>query len=89
VGYSDLAPPARNDWVAEANALIRTMAREEDAFVVDLHAAFTRREPLLPVRRPRAPEPGRPRADRTAFFEAITRPRTRAVGFVLLRKAGA
>ncbi|HET8646712.1 MAG TPA: SGNH/GDSL hydrolase family protein [Vicinamibacteria bacterium] len=38
-----LNPAERNGWVAAVNERIRVMAREEGAFLVDLHRAFTRR----------------------------------------------
>jgi lysophospholipase L1-like esterase len=37
-----LAPAGRNDWIAAVNDRIRVMAREEGAFMVDLHATFMR-----------------------------------------------
>jgi lysophospholipase L1-like esterase len=40
VGYDARAPESRNEWVAEMNDLIKAMAFEEEALVVDLHAAF-------------------------------------------------
>jgi lysophospholipase L1-like esterase len=40
VGYDGRATEARNEWVAEMNDLIKAMAIEEGALVVDLHAAF-------------------------------------------------
>ena len=39
-GYDFRTPPERNVWVSDMNALIRPMAREEGALLVDLHAAF-------------------------------------------------
>src|SRR6202008_1850161 len=40
VGSNANATPARDEWVARANALFRAMAREEGATLVDLHAAL-------------------------------------------------
>ena len=40
VGNDPRAPESRGEWVVEMNELIRAMAREEGALVVDLHAAF-------------------------------------------------
>jgi lysophospholipase L1-like esterase len=40
VGFDGRAPAARDDWVAEMNQLIRAMAIEEGALVVDHYAAF-------------------------------------------------
>ena len=36
----NLNPPERNDWVEQMDGLIRPMAREEGAVLVDLYAAF-------------------------------------------------
>jgi lysophospholipase L1-like esterase len=44
-----LTPAGRNDWVAAVNDRIRSMAREEGAFLVDLHAAFMRQPSLPPL----------------------------------------
>jgi lysophospholipase L1-like esterase len=44
-----LTPPGRNDWVAAINERIRVMAREEGAFLVDLHATFMRQPSLPPL----------------------------------------
>lgn len=40
VGNDNRAPESRGEWVVEMNEMIRAMAREEDALLVDLHAAF-------------------------------------------------
>jgi lysophospholipase L1-like esterase len=37
-----LNPESRNKWVSDVNDLIRVMAREEGAFLVDLHQNFVR-----------------------------------------------
>lgn len=42
VGNDFRASPQRNSWVAAQNDNIRRMASEEDAVLVDLHAAFER-----------------------------------------------
>ena len=39
-GFDANVPPARNEWVARTNVLIRELARDEGAVLVDLHAAF-------------------------------------------------
>jgi len=39
-GFDQRAPPERNDWVARMNDLIRPMAEQEGAVLVDLYAAF-------------------------------------------------
>jgi lysophospholipase L1-like esterase len=41
-----LAPKERNDWITAVNQDLRVMAREEGAFVVDLHQAFMRQANL-------------------------------------------
>jgi lysophospholipase L1-like esterase len=38
-----IAPPGRNQWVRDVNELIKTMAREEGAFLVDVNKAFVDR----------------------------------------------
>ena len=42
VGADFRASPQRNSWIAAQNDNIRSMALEEDAVLVDLHAAFER-----------------------------------------------
>ena len=44
-----LTPAGRNDWVAAVDDRIRAMAREEGAFLVDLHATFLRQPSLPPL----------------------------------------
>jgi hypothetical protein len=39
-GYDARTPPERNLWVSDMNDLIRPMAKEEGALLVDLFAAF-------------------------------------------------
>ena len=39
-GYDARTPPERNLWIADMNDLIRPMAREEGAVLVDMYAAF-------------------------------------------------
>lgn len=39
-GFDANVPPARNAWVARTNTLIRALARDDGAVLVDLHAAF-------------------------------------------------
>jgi lysophospholipase L1-like esterase len=41
-GFNQQAPPSRNDWVKAANDMIRTIAREERALLVDVGAEFFR-----------------------------------------------
>jgi len=45
-GFDANATPARNEWIAHANTLIRALAREEDATLVDLHAALSAAGPI-------------------------------------------
>jgi lysophospholipase L1-like esterase len=40
VGYDSRTPPERNEWVAEQDKLIRTMAAQEGALLVDLEKEF-------------------------------------------------
>ena len=39
-GFDERAPPSRNVWVRDANELIKAMAAEEGAVVMDVHAAL-------------------------------------------------
>ncbi len=41
-----LAPASRNQWVKDINELLKPMAREEGAFVADVHAAFLKQQDL-------------------------------------------
>ena len=41
-----LAPASRNQWVKDINELLKPMAREEGAVLVDVHAAFLRQTDL-------------------------------------------
>lgn len=77
VGYDDRAPASRNAWVAEANELIRAMARDEGALVVDLHGAFMRAPSLSSLFIDHVhPSPAGHQLIATTFFEALTRPRS-------------
>lgn len=77
VGYDDRAPASRNAWVAAANDLIRTMAREEGAVVVDLHAAFMREPSLSSLFVDHVhPSPAGHELIAETFFQALTRPRS-------------
>ena len=40
VGFDARVPPNRQDWIVDMNALIRPMAKEEGAILVDNYAAF-------------------------------------------------
>lgn len=72
----DRSPPERTEWVAKTNELIRPLAREEGAVLVDLHAAFLK-EASLPSLFSDHIHP----SDRgysvmaEEFFRAITQPR--------------
>jgi lysophospholipase L1-like esterase len=77
VGYDERAPASRNVWVAQANDLIRAMAREEGAVVVDVHAAFLRQPSLSSLFVDHVhPNPDGHRLIAQTFFEALTRPRS-------------
>ncbi len=39
-GYDARTPPERNQWISDMNDLIRPMAQEEGALLVDMYAAF-------------------------------------------------
>jgi lysophospholipase L1-like esterase len=40
VGFDDRVPPERQDWVDNANVLIRTVVREEGSVLIDVNAAM-------------------------------------------------
>jgi len=77
VGYDSRAPASRNVWVAEANELIRAMAREEGAVVVDLNAAFMRAPSLSDLFVDHVhPNPTGHQLIAQTYFETLTRPRS-------------
>jgi lysophospholipase L1-like esterase len=77
VGYDGRAPASRNVWVAEANDLIRAMAREEGAVVVDLHAAFMKAPSLSALFVDHVhPNPDGHELIAKTYFETLTRPRS-------------
>ncbi len=77
VGYDGNAPASRDAWVAEANALIKTMASEEGAFVVDLYAAFKRQPSLSSLFVDHVhPSPAGHQVIAQTWFDGITRPRS-------------
>jgi len=41
VGFDDRVPPERQNWVDDANLLLRTVVREEGAVLMDVNAALT------------------------------------------------
>jgi lysophospholipase L1-like esterase len=77
VGYDGNAPASRNAWVAEANGLIKAMAREEGASIVDLYAAFMREPSLSALFVDHVhPNPAGHQLIAQTWFDAITRPRS-------------
>ena len=75
----ELNPAGRNDWIRAVNDAIRAMAREEGAFLVDVHAAFMR-QPALPALfadHVHPSEAGR-RVVADTFFEAVAHGRSGA-----------
>jgi lysophospholipase L1-like esterase len=77
VGYDQFAPPSRNVWVADANDLIRNMAREEGALLVDVYAAFMKEPTLSALFVDHVhPDPAGHELIATTFFDALTRPRS-------------
>jgi lysophospholipase L1-like esterase len=75
----ELNPAGRNDWIRAVNDAIRTMAREQGAFLVDMHAAFMRQPALPPLFADHVhpSEAGR-RLVAETFFEAIAHGRSGA-----------
>jgi lysophospholipase L1-like esterase len=77
VGYDQFAPPSRNVWDADANELIRSMAREEGALLVDVYAAFMKEPSLSALFVDHVhPNPAGHELIATTFFDALTRPRS-------------
>jgi lysophospholipase L1-like esterase len=77
VGYDAFAPASRNVWVARANELIRAMAKEEDALLVDTYAAFMRAPDLSALFVDHVhPNPAGHQLMAEAFFNALTKPRS-------------
>jgi lysophospholipase L1-like esterase len=74
--FPEEAPPERNDWIARMNALIRDLAPQEGAVLVDLHKAYLAEPDRASLFRDyiHPSEAGRVVIART-FFEAIVRPR--------------
>lgn len=75
----ELNAAGRNDWIRTVNEGIRAMAREEGAFLVDMHAAFMRQPALPPLfdDHVHPSEAGR-RLVAETFFEAIAHGRSGA-----------
>ena len=76
VGYDGLAPESRAQWVVEMNGLIKAMAQEEGALVVDLHAAFMRAGPSGLFVDHVHPNSRGYEVMAEAWFGALTRPRS-------------
>jgi len=76
-GYDVRAPASRNVWVSQANDLIRAMAREEGALLVDTYAAFMKPPDLsaLFVDHVHPNQTGHQLIADT-FFDALTKPRS-------------
>jgi lysophospholipase L1-like esterase len=76
-GYDVRAPASRNVWVAQANDLIRAMARDEGALLVDTHAVFMKQPDLsaLFVDHVHPNQTGHQLIADT-FFTALTKPRS-------------
>jgi lysophospholipase L1-like esterase len=77
VGYDVRAPASRNVWVAQANDLIRAMARDEGALLVDTYAVFMKQPDLsaLFVDHVHPNQTGHQLIADT-FFAALTKPRS-------------
>ena len=75
VGYDSLAPESRARWVVEMNELIKAMALQEGALLVDLHAAFMRAGPSGLFVDHVHPNSRGYEVIAEAWFEALTRPR--------------
>jgi lysophospholipase L1-like esterase len=77
VGFDARAPESRNEWVAEMNDLIKAMALEEGALVVDLHAAFMGAGSLSDLFVDHVhPNPRGYELIAETWFNALTRPRS-------------
>lgn len=77
VGYDSLAPESRARWVVEMNELIKAMAQQEGALVVDLHAAFMRAGPSGLFVDHVHPNSRGYLVIAETWFDALTRPRNR------------
>lgn len=71
----DLNPSARNEWVSQIDELIRPLARDEGALLVDLEAAFLREPDLTQLYADHVhPNDRGYRIMADEFFRAITEP---------------
>lgn len=87
------SPELRNDWVRRMNELVRTMARQEQVAIAEVHGAFPQQSSLLPPYFADYVHPNDEgyRLIARAFFDAITRPlsasnASRAPSFSLFRR---
>ena len=75
VGMDDRCPASRQEWIHDMDELIRPMAREEGAVVVDLEAAFLAHPPLSALFVDHIhPSDAGYELIASEFFAAITRP---------------
>jgi lysophospholipase L1-like esterase len=75
-------PAGRNIWVSSMNELIRDMAAEEEALLVDVEAAFLAEGNIVPLFEDHVhPNDRGYEIIAREFFEAITRPDASAAGF--------
>jgi lysophospholipase L1-like esterase len=77
VGYDGRAPASRNVWVAQANDLVRAMAHDEGALLVDTYAAFMKQPDLSALFVDHVhPNPTGHQLIADTFFDALTKPRS-------------
>ena len=77
IGYDGNAPESRDVWVRQANELIKAMAREEGAQVVDLYAAFMRAPSLKALFVDHVhPNPAGYEIIAQTYFDTLTKPRS-------------
>jgi lysophospholipase L1-like esterase len=97
VGFDNRAPASRAEWVVEMNGLIKAMALQEGALVVDIHAAFMSAGNLSGLFVDHIhPNPRGYELMAETWFNALTRPRSLTVGanysqadaFPMLRHSG-
>jgi lysophospholipase L1-like esterase len=75
-GWDSRTPAERNEWVKGINALIRTMAPQEGAVLVDLEAAFNREGGFTRLLGDHLhPNDAGYEVIAETFFQALTRPR--------------
>jgi lysophospholipase L1-like esterase len=77
VGFDANAPESRDVWVRQENELIKAMAREEGAQVVDLYAAFMRAPSLKALFVDHVhPSPAGHEIIAQTYFDTLTKPRS-------------